>query len=91
MAFAITRIGQYTQGNQRVVQLRVVADADTSATVQTGLKAVLGFSTGFSNVTSAEAIKVLPNQTTATSALAGAIGVIGCTAADDFYLTVYGR
>ena len=87
MAFTVT--GKTTVfGDQRVRILDILADAATQ-TVETGLKAIAGFSVGCQSCTTAS-IKIYANSNASGVLSAGVLGISGAASGDRFFVTVYG-
>ncbi len=88
MAFTLVRTPTVF-GNMAAEIIKVTADASTQ-NVQTRLGTVVGMSYGPVSMNSSN-IHIAVNSGAGGTALAGVIGISGCTSGDLFYLTVYGR
>lgn len=74
-------------GNMRVVVMDVTADAATQ-TIETGLKNVIGFSTG--NKSGASGWKVWANSNASGVQSMGVVGVSNASSGDQAFIIVYG-
>ena len=88
MAFTVSS-KQTVFGNYRAVILDVTADAATQ-TVETGLKNIVGHSTGLQSCSTA-AIKIYANSNASGVQSFGVLGISGCVSGDEFYVVVYGN
>jgi len=89
MAWTVNKVFEGTIAGARHQVYDLTADSATYE-LSTGLKNVLGVSTGFNTCTTA-GIKFKTNILSAGTAQAGNVAVTGATAADRIYLTVYGN
>lgn len=88
MAYTIT-IDKTVVGNKRCHSLKVLADA-ASANVNTGLQHI-DFVTLAPITMTTVGVRFRPNLTGAGVASEGTLGISGCTAGDEFFVTVFGR
>jgi len=87
MAFTVVR-KESVFGNERVAILKVTTDAATQ-NVESGLSIIHGISLGISSCNSSN-FKIGVNSATTGTAIAGYLGITGCTSGDTFYVTCYG-
>lgn len=88
MAYTIVRT-QSVFGNMRVVFLDITADAATQ-TVETGLKNIIGVSTGLQSLSTA-GIKVYANSNASGTQSFGVLGMSGLVSGDELFVTVFGN
>ena len=88
MAYTINRVKKTVMGDMRMVILSCTADA-TTQNIDTGLDQVYGFTLGPVSMT-AITWTALKNTGSASTALAGYIGLSGVTATDEFQLICFG-
>jgi len=89
MAFTVSRT-KTVFGNYSTVIIQVTADA-AEGNIQAGISNVVGFSVGYSSLSTGTAIPhVYANANSTGTASPGTIGISGCTSGDVFFITVYG-
>jgi len=91
MAWTVSAIARYNQGTQRVVQLKIKADA-AEANVDTGLAVIEHLSVGPGGHFGASSLPVIiENKDSSGTASSGKLGCSGFAANDEFYVIAYGR
>jgi hypothetical protein len=90
MAFSVSVNHKTVWGNMKVHILSCVADA-TTQNIATGMDVVYGHALSPISMTSSAKWAAYPNKGSASTTLAGYVGVTGVTSGDEFFLTVYGR
>lgn len=89
MAWTTTKVAQYNTGGLVAQHWQLTADSATLE-LSTGLKNVVALGSAIITATSG-AVKFKANILSAGTASYGSVAVTGATAADSFYLTVYGN
>lgn len=87
MAYTVSSVHS-VHGNDRTVHLDITADAATQ-TIETGLSRIYAHSVGAQSL-STGAIKVYANSNASGVQSMGVLGISGCAAGDEFYVTVFG-
>lgn len=89
MAFTVSMVVKTVHGNERCHHIRLIADAATQ-TVETGMKVIDAIAVGICSASTA-ALKVYPNSNASGVQSFGVLGISGCAAGDNFFVTVFGR
>ena len=89
MAYTVTRYNTVF-GDKRVIGLKIVADAATQ-TIETGLGVIEWYGAGMHSSMATFGVKVAINSNASGVQSMGVLGLSGCAAGDEFYVTVYGR
>jgi hypothetical protein len=87
MAYTVVRVNSVF-GNERVAILKITTDAATQ-NVGSGLSVIHGIALGIISCNSAN-FKIGVNSATTGTAVAGTLGITGCTSGDVFYVTCFG-
>lgn len=87
MAYTVTRVNS-VYGNHAVVHMNITADAATQ-TIETGLKNILGVSTGPLSMNSANFHAAINSNASGVQSF-GVFAITGLTSGDNLCVSVYG-